>query len=134
MVEKFRQSLPKKLLIENLESRHKIILLTTRRYGRVFEVVDPRLAMQKQETYVKAITIRDPSDIHTIKEDVKKGMILILRVTPLAQKDVEKLRKVVEELYVIARDSNADIARLGDERIIVTPQGVKIWKPDYDLK
>ena len=31
-------------------------------------------------------------------------------------------------------DSNADIARLGDERIIVTPQGVKIWKPDYDLK
>jgi len=96
--------------------------------------VDPRLAMQKQETYVKAITIRDPSDIHTIKEDVKKGMILILRVTPLAQKDVEKVRKVVEELYVIARDSNADIARLGDERIIVTPQGVKIWKPDYDLK
>jgi len=90
--------------------------------------------MQKQETYVKAITIRDPSDIHTIKEDVKKGMIMILRVTPLAQKDVEKLRKVVEELYVIARDSNADIARLGDERIIVTPQGVKIWKPDYDLK
>ena len=65
---------------------------------------------------------------------MKKGMILILRVTPLAQKDVEKLRKVVEELYVIARDSNADIARLGDERIIVTPQGVKIWKPDYDLK
>ena len=96
--------------------------------------MDPRLAMQKQETYVKAITIRDPSDIHTIKEDVKKGMILILRGTPLAQKDVEKLRKVVEELYVIARDSNADIARLGDERIIVTPQGVKIWKPDYDLK
>ena len=96
--------------------------------------MDPRLAMQKQETYVKAVTIRDPSDIHTIKEDVKKGMILILRVTPLAQKDVEKLRKVVEELYVIARDSNADIARLGDERIIVTPQGVKIWKPDYDLK
>ena len=96
--------------------------------------MDLRLAMQKQETYVKAITIRDPSDIHTIKEDVKKGMIMILRVTPLAQKDVEKLRKVVEELYVIARDSNADIARLGDERIIVTPQGVKIWKPDYDLK
>ena len=92
--------------------------------------------MQKQSspTYLKALTIRDPSDIHGIKEDIKKGMILILRVTPLAQKNVEKLRKVVEELYVIARDSNSDIARLGDERIIVTPQGVKIWKPDYDLK
>ena len=92
--------------------------------------------MQKQEnpTYLKAITIRDSSDIHTITEDIKKGMVLILRVTPLAQKDVKKLRKMVEELYVIARDSNADIARLGEERIIVTPSNVKIWKPDYDLK
>lgn len=92
--------------------------------------------MQKQEnpTYLKAITIRDPSDIHTIKEDIKKEMILILRVTPLAQKDVDKLRKVVEELYTIAKNSNADIARLGEERIIVTPPGVKIWRAEYDLK
>ena len=92
--------------------------------------------MQKQAnpTYLKAITIRDPSDIHTIKEDIKKGMILILRVTPLAQKDVEKLRKIVEELYVIARDSGADIASLREERIVVTPPRIKIWKPDYDLK
>ena len=92
--------------------------------------------MQKQEspTYLKAITIRDSSDIHTITEDIKKGMVLILRVTPLAQKDVKKLRNMVEELYVLARDSNADIARLGEERIILTPPNVKIWKPDYDLK
>ena len=71
--------------------------------------------MQKQDipTYLKAITIRDTSDLHSIAEDIKKGMILILRVTPLAKKDVEKLRKVVEELYVIARNSNAEIARLG---------------------
>ncbi len=92
--------------------------------------------MQKQEnpTYLKAITIRDPSDIHSIKEDIKKEMILILRVTPLAQKDVDELRKVVEDLYKIAKDSGADIARLGEERIIITPPDVKIWKPEYDLK
>ena len=92
--------------------------------------------MQKQATptYLKAITIRDPSDVHSIKEDIKKNMILILRVTPLAQNDVEKLRKVVEDLYTIAKNADADIARLGEERIIVTPPGVKIWKPEYDLK
>ena len=89
---------------------------------------------QKNPTYLKAITIRDPSDIHSIKEDIKKGMILILRVTPLAQKDVDELRKVVEELYKVAKTSGADIARLGEERIIVTQSSVKIWKPEYDLK
>ena len=92
--------------------------------------------MQKQEntTYLKAITIRDVSDVHSIKEDIKKNMILILRVTPLAQKNVEQLRRVVEELYSIAKAEGSDIARLGEERIIVAPPNVKIWKPEYDLK
>ena len=92
--------------------------------------------MQKQDspTYLKAITIRDPSDVHTIREDIKKGMILILRVTPLAQKDVEALRRTIEEIYSIAKAAGADMARLGEERIIVTPPGVRIWKPEYDLK
>jgi len=92
--------------------------------------------MEKQRipTYLKAITIRDPSDLHSIKEDIKKNMILILRVTPLSQKDVEQLRKLVEELYSIAKNSGSDIARLGEERIIVAPSSIKIWKPDYDLK
>jgi hypothetical protein len=52
----------------------------------------------------------------------------------LAQKDVEQLRKVVEELYSIAKAEGADIARLGEERIIVAPSNIKIWKPEYDLK
>jgi len=92
--------------------------------------------VQKQEspTYLKAITIRDSSDIHSIAEDIKKGMILILRVTPLAQKDIDQLRGLVEELYAVAKASDSEIARLGEERIIVTPSGVKIWKPDYELK
>lgn len=92
--------------------------------------------MQKQEshTYLKAITIKDISDIHAIREDIKKGMILILRVTPLAQKDVRQLRKLVEEVYTVAKAAGADIARLGEERIVVTPPSIKIWKPEYDLK
>jgi len=89
---------------------------------------------QKIPTYLKAITLRDYSDIHTVKEDIKKGMILVLRVTPLAQKNVDELRKVVEEIYNIAKNNDADIARLGEERIIVTPSGVKIWRAEYDLK
>lgn len=92
--------------------------------------------MQKQEnpTYLKALTIRDISDVHSIKEDIKRDMILILRVTPLAQKDVAELRKAVEMLYSVAKSEDAEIARLGEERIIVAPSSIKIWKPEYDLK
>ena len=89
---------------------------------------------QKTPVYLKALTLRDISDITAIKEDIKKHMIIILRVTPLAQKDVEELRKVVEDLYSYAQSVGGDIARLGEERIVITPPGVKIWRGAYDLK
>lgn len=89
---------------------------------------------QKTPVYLKALTLRDITDMTAIKEDIKKQMIIILRVTPLAQKDVEELRKVVEDLYSYVQSIGGDIARLGEERIVITPPGVKIWRGAYDLK
>jgi SepF-like predicted cell division protein (DUF552 family) len=89
---------------------------------------------QKTPVYLKAISLRDISDMSAIKEDIKNHMILIIRVTPLAQKDLEELRKVVEDLYSYTQSLGGDIARLGEERIVITPPGVKIWRGIYDLK
>jgi uncharacterized protein len=89
---------------------------------------------QKTPVYLKAISLRDISDMSAIKEDIKNHMILIIRVTPLAQKDLEELRKVVEDLYSYTQSVGGDIARLGEERIVITPPGVKIWRGIYDLK
>jgi uncharacterized protein len=89
---------------------------------------------EKTPVYLKAITLRDQSDITVVKEDIKKHMILIIRVTPLAQKDLEELRRVVEDLYSYTQSVGGDIARLGEERIVVTPPGVRIWRGIYDLK
>jgi uncharacterized protein len=89
---------------------------------------------QKSPIYLKAITIRDINDMPSIKDEVKKDIILILRVTPLAQKDVEELRKIIEELYRYVRSTGGDIARLGEERVVVTPPSVKIWRESYNLK
>jgi uncharacterized protein len=92
--------------------------------------------MQTQNTpiYLKAITLRDMSDIPSIKDDAKKRMILILRVTPLAQKDVVELRRAIEDLYKYVQSVGGDIARLGEERVVITPPSVRIWRGTYDLK
>jgi SepF-like predicted cell division protein (DUF552 family) len=93
-----------------------------------------QMQTEKTPVYLKALTLRDISDITSVKEDIKKHMILILRVTPLAQKDLGELHKVVEDLYSYAQSVGGDIARLGEERIVITPPGVKIWRGVYDLK
>jgi hypothetical protein len=84
--------------------------------------------LEKRPIYLKALALRSLDEIQKIKDDVSNKTIVILRVTPLAEKSVEELRKAVEELYDFTVGLGGDIARLGEERIVITPPGVKIWR------
>jgi SepF-like predicted cell division protein (DUF552 family) len=88
--------------------------------------------IQNKPIYLKTFTLRDLKDISEIKNDIEKHMILIIRITPLAQKDVDDLRIIVEELYTSVNSLGGDISRLGEERIIITPPNVKIWHKGID--
>jgi len=80
------------------------------------------------EMMVKALQLRSGDEIGRIQKDVADRMIIILRVTPLAQKNVDELKIAVEQLYEFATSIGGDIARLGEERIVITPPGVRIWR------
>jgi hypothetical protein len=83
---------------------------------------------RSKEILLKALPLRSVEDIAKIQEDVANRTIVILKVTPLAQKSLEELKSSVEQLYEFATSVGGDIARLGDERVVITPPGVKIWR------
>lgn len=83
---------------------------------------------QSSKIYLKAMPLRSLSDLDTIKNEVASGNILILKVTPLANKSIEDIKKAVNELCEFVKTINGDIARLGEERIVITPSGVRIWR------
>ncbi len=85
------------------------------------------------QVYLKAITLRDPTEVQLIKEDLEKQMIVIIRVTPLTQKSVDELRRVIDDLYKFVQSAGGDIARLGEERVVITPSKVKIWRGSSGL-
>ena len=72
--------------------------------------------------------IRDISDLEPIKQEVENGNILILRITPLASKSIEDVKRAVDELYEFAESIGGDIARLGGERVVICPQNIRIWR------
>jgi SepF-like predicted cell division protein (DUF552 family) len=80
------------------------------------------------KAYLKAMPLRDLSDLDTIKNEVKNGNILILRITPLASKNIEDVKRAVNELYEFAEAIGGDIARLGEERVVICPQNIRIWR------
>jgi SepF-like predicted cell division protein (DUF552 family) len=80
------------------------------------------------KAYLKAMPLRDLADLEKIKAEVNSGNILILRITPLAAKSIEDVKKAVNELSEFTESIGGDIARLGEERVVLCPPNVRIWR------
>jgi SepF-like predicted cell division protein (DUF552 family) len=83
---------------------------------------------QPSKIYLKAVPLRSLSDLDGIKNEVRSGTILIVKVSPLANKSIEDVKKAVNDLCEFIKTIDGDIARLGEERVVVTPSGVRIWR------
>ncbi len=80
------------------------------------------------KTYLKAMPLKELSDIANVEEEVKNGNIIILRVTPLAGKSIEDVKTAVNQLFQFAESIGGDIARLGEERVVICPKNIRIWR------
>jgi SepF-like predicted cell division protein (DUF552 family) len=89
---------------------------------------DKEVAEGSAKMYLRAMPLRDLADLEEIKSEVNKGNVLILRITPLASKSIEDVKRAVNELYEFAESIDGDIARLGEERVVICPQNIRIWR------
>jgi SepF-like predicted cell division protein (DUF552 family) len=109
----------------NLPSFSGIFRKSKRTEEKETEKVEQKEA---SKTYLKALPLRDLSDLDMVKNEVNSGNILILRITPLATKSIEDVKRAVNELTEYATSVGGDIARLGEERVVICPPNVKIWR------
>ncbi len=85
-------------------------------------------AVAPSETYIKAIPLKAYEDVDIIKSEVRAGNIVITNVSPLAKQNIDDVKRAINELNEYAVLIKGDIARLGEERVILTPKSVKIWR------
>jgi SepF-like predicted cell division protein (DUF552 family) len=112
--------------LSNLEKTRKIVRPPSEN-ADVSRVERPS-ENQPSRIYLKAMPLRTLSDLDTIRREVESDNILILKVTPLASKSIKDIKKAVNELCEFVKAIDGDIARLGEERIVITPSGVRIWR------
>ena len=74
--------------------------------------------------------LRSLADVEVIKHELNLGNIIILKITPLAIKSVEDVKNVVNELSNFTQSIGGDIASLGEERVVIVPDSIKIWRPE----
>lgn len=91
-------------------------------------VQEPKMETEPAKIYLKAMPLRELSDLEAIKADIKNGNILILKMSPLASKNIEDVKRAVNELSEFAESIGGDIARLGEERVVICPKNIRIWR------
>ena len=82
----------------------------------------------QKKAYLKAMPLRNLADVEVIKHELSLGNILILKITPLARKSIEDVKNAVNELSDFTQSIGGDIASLGEERVVIVPNFIKIWR------
>ena len=86
--------------------------------------------MNQKKAYLKAMALQNLTDVEIIKHELKLGNIIILKITPLARKSIEDVKKAVNEISVFTQSIEGDIASLGKERVVIVPDSLRIWRPE----
>ncbi|QLH74216.1 MAG: cell division protein SepF [Methanomassiliicoccales archaeon] len=74
---------------------------------------------------VKVAEIYRYEDVGAITQPVYDGNVLLIDYSNMAN-DTNELKRVTSELKNVARDCNGDVAAIGNNLIVVTPNGMRI--------
>ena len=85
----------------------------------------PEETGEKAKMNVKVAEIYRYEDLSNLTTPVYNGNILLLDFSPIAGDDFT-LRRITTELKQMTADINGDIAGIGKNLLVVTPNGVKI--------
>ena len=78
--------------------------------------------------YVRAMRLSNLKDLDMIEQVSSGGNVVIIKITPIAKRSVEETKFAINQLSDFAKRVGGDIARLGEERVVLTPPGIAIWR------
>ncbi len=96
-------------------------------YMDTIEMENVDVLHEAADFYVKPIALESEADISVIQDELKRRNIVLLNVTPIS-KQTNKLKRIIDELKAYVVKSNGDIARIDNDKILLTPSKVKIVK------
>ena len=75
--------------------------------------------------YIKTSELTGLYDVPELKKEIYAGNILILDIS-LARQDRVLVEKAIKDLKLAAFDVGGDIAGIGDDLVVIAPEGIRI--------
>ncbi|MBN2067370.1 MAG: cell division protein SepF [Candidatus Diapherotrites archaeon] len=80
------------------------------------------------DAFVKPFTLATDTDTATVLNEAKSGNIVLLNIGDLSKRNAIKLKEIVTKIKSGIDEIDGDIARISQDRVLVTPSKVKIIK------
>lgn len=101
--------------------------LDVEEYMNSAELENVDVMNEPADFYVKPVALQQESDLSLIEAELKKRNIILLNISVMAKRP-NTLKGMVDRLKVYVKKTNGDIARIDEEKILLTPSKVKIIK------
>jgi SepF-like predicted cell division protein (DUF552 family) len=77
--------------------------------------------------YVKPISLESDADLASVDAELKAGNIVLLNIGPVSRNPA-KLKDAISMLNSYAAGVDGDIARISEDKVLLTPKRIKISK------
>ncbi|MFH1094930.1 MAG: cell division protein SepF [Candidatus Micrarchaeota archaeon] len=96
-------------------------------YMNTVEMENVDVLHEAADFFVKPIALESEADTGIIMEELKARNIILLNVSPM-KRNTAKLKMIVDNIKAHIVKINGDIARIDEDKILLTPSRVKIVK------
>ncbi len=101
--------------------------LDVEEYMNAAEMDDVDIMHEPAEHYVKPVALEQQEDVEQIKNELAQGNIVLMNIKEM-EKRPNTLKSIVDDLKDSVEKMNGDIARIDNEKILLTPKKIKIIK------
>ena len=101
--------------------------LDVEEYMNAAEMEDVDIMHEPAEHYVKPVALEQQEDVEQIKNELAQGNIVLMNIKEM-EKRPNTLKGIVDDLKANVEKINGDIARIDNEKILLTPKKIKIIK------
>ncbi len=101
--------------------------LDVEEYMNAAEMDDVDIMHEPAEHYVKPVALEQQEDVEQIKSELAQGNIVLMNIKEMSKRP-NTLKSIVDDLKESVEKLNGDIARIDDDKILLTPKKIKIIK------
>jgi len=96
-------------------------------YMNAAEMENVDVMHEPADHYIKPVALQSQSDIDLIKKELGDGNIILMNITEMAKRP-NTLKTIVDDLKDYTDKIDGDIARISEDKILLTPVKIKIIK------